>query len=37
MQVDKYKLIHWLNVRKTTFEVLNQLLGNKINYKIFQH
>lgn len=34
MQVDKFKLIHWLNVRKTTFEVLNQLLGNKINYKI---
>ena len=34
MKVDKFKLIHWLNVRKTTFEVLNQLIGNKINYKI---
>ena len=32
--VDKYKLIHWLNVRKTTVEELNKLLANKINQKI---
>jgi hypothetical protein len=32
--VDKYRLIHWLNIRKTTVEVLNELLANKINHKI---
>ena len=32
--VDKYRLIHWLNIRKTTVEVLNELLANKINQKI---
>ena len=32
--VDKYRLIHWLNIRKTTVEVLNQLLSNKINRKL---
>ena len=32
--VDKYRLIHWLNIRKTTVEVLNELLINKINKKI---
>ncbi len=32
--VDKYRLIHWLNIRKTTIEVLNDLLANKINKKI---
>ena len=32
--VDKYRLIHWLNIRKTTIEVLNELLANKINKKI---
>ena len=31
--VDKYRLIHWLNIRKTTVEVLNELLANKINQK----
>lgn len=32
--VDKYRLIHWLNIRKTTIEVLNELLKNKVNKKI---
>ncbi len=32
--VDKFRLIHWLNIRKTTIDVLNQLLSNKINRKI---
>ena len=32
--VDKFRLIHWLNIRKTTVEVLNKLLANKINQKI---
>ena len=32
--VDKYRLIHWLNIRKTTIEILNELLSNKINRKI---
>ena len=32
--VDKFKLIHWLNIRKTTVEVLNNLLSNKINKKV---
>ena len=29
--VDKFRLIHWLNIRKTTIDVLNDLLSNKIN------
>ena len=32
--VDKFRLIHWLNIRKTTIDVLNQLLSNKINRKL---
>ena len=32
--IDKYKLIHWLNIRKTSFEVLNKNLSGKINKKI---
>ena len=32
--VDKFKLIHWLNIRKTTVDVLNNLLSNKINKKV---
>ena len=32
--VDKFKLIHWLNIRKTTIEVLNDLLSHKINKKL---
>ena len=32
--VDKFKLIHWLNIRKTTIHVLNELLSNKINKKL---
>ena len=32
--VDKFRLIHWLNIRKTTIEVLNELLSNKINRKL---
>ncbi len=33
-KVDKYRLIHWLNIRKTTVDVLNELLSNKINKTI---
>jgi len=32
--VDKFRLIHWLNIRKTTVDVLNELLSNKINKTI---
>jgi hypothetical protein len=32
--IDRYKLIHWLNIRKTSFEVLNKNLSGKINTKI---
>ncbi len=32
--VDKFRLIHWLNIRKTTIDVLNELLSNKINKKL---
>ena len=32
--VDKFRLIHWLNIRKTTIDVLNDLLSNKINRKL---
>ena len=32
--VDKFRLIHWLNIRKTTVDVLNDLLSNKINRKL---
>ena len=32
--VDKFRLIHWLNIRKTTIEVLNNLLSKKINKPI---
>ena len=30
--VDPLKIIHWLNVRKSTFDVLNSYLKNKINF-----
>ena len=30
--VDPLKIIHWLNVRKSTFDVLNAYLKNKINF-----
>ena len=33
-QIDEVKLNHWLNIRKTTFEVLNDYLAGKINSKI---
>ena len=33
-QIDRVKLNHWLNIRKTTFEVLNDYLAGKINFKI---
>ena len=33
-QIDRVKLNHWLNIRKTTFEVLNAYLAGKINFKI---
>ena len=32
--IDKYKVIHWLNIRKTSFDVLNKNLLGKINTKI---
>ncbi len=32
--IDKYKLIHWLNIRKTSFDVLNNILYGKINKQI---
>ena len=32
--IDKFKLIHWLNVRKTSFDILNNSLLGKINTKI---
>lgn len=31
-KIDKLKLNHWLNIRKTTISVLNNLLKNKLNY-----
>ena len=33
-RIDKIKLNHWLNIRKTTIEILNKLLGNSLNYKL---
>ena len=33
-QIDEVKLNHWLNIRKTTFEVLNNYLADRINFKI---
>lgn len=33
-QIDEVKLNHWLNIRKTTFEVLNSYLADRINFKI---
>lgn len=32
--VDPLKIIHWLNVRKSTFDVLNSYLKDKINFVI---
>ena len=33
-QLDNIKLNHWLNIRKTTVEVLNGLLRGKINFEL---
>ena len=33
-KIDEVKLNHWLNIRKTTFEVLNNCLADRINFKI---
>ncbi|OUW23201.1 MAG: hypothetical protein CBD34_03765 [Rickettsiales bacterium TMED174] len=33
-RIDKIKLNHWLNIRKTSIDVLNELLSNKLNHKI---
>ena len=33
-KLDKLRLIHWLNVRKTTFDILNEKIKDKINYPI---
>ena len=33
-RIDKIKLNHWLNIRKTTIEVLNELLSKDLNYEI---
>ena len=33
-KIDKLKLIHWLNVRKTTFDILNEKIKDKINYSV---
>ena len=33
-QLDNIKLNHWLNIRKTTVEVLNGLLKGKINFEL---
>jgi hypothetical protein len=33
-RIDKLKLNHWLNIRKTTIQVLNKSLGNSLNYKL---
>ena len=32
--IDRYKLIHWLNIRKTSFEVLNKNLSGKLIQKL---
>ena len=32
-RIDKIKLNHWLNIRKTTIEVLNELLSKDLNYE----
>ncbi len=32
--VDPLKIIHWLNVRKSTFDVLNSYLKDKINFVV---
>ena len=33
-RIDKLKLNHWLNIRKTTIDVLNELLSSHLNYKV---
>ena len=33
-RIDKIKLNHWLNIRKTTIHVLNKLLSKDLNYEI---
>ncbi len=33
-RIDKLKLNHWLNIRKTTIQVLNELLKKDLNYEI---
>ena len=33
-RIDKIKLNHWLNIRKTSLDVLNDLLSKHLNYTI---
>ena len=33
-QLDNVKFNHWLNIRKMTYDVLNEHLSGKVNYKI---
>jgi len=33
-RIDKIKLNHWLNIRKTTIHVLNELLRDHLNYEL---
>ena len=33
-RIDEIKLNHWLNIRKTTIHVLNELLSKDLNYEI---
>ena len=33
-RIDKVKLNHWLNIRKTTLDVLNGLLKKHINFEL---
>ena len=33
-RIDKIKLNHWLNIRKTSLDVLNNLLSKHLNHKI---
>ena len=33
-RVDKIKLNHWLNIRKTSLDVLNKRLEKHVNYEI---
>tara|TARA_B100000795_G_C22806907_1_gene445650 strand:+ start:3615 stop:4949 length:1335 start_codon:yes stop_codon:yes gene_type:complete len=33
-RIDQIKLNHWLNIRKTTIKVLNELLSKDLNYEV---